>query len=230
VSLFSFLSKKKESVEEKPGSADMGVPVPSSPETPDIYSDLPSFSEKSSGEDLLPPLKPILRDTMPGMGDNVPNPEMLGGRQPTMPEEDLPVPPQFKYDSEELSPSQPYTVPGIPQPPELPQHDEVPDVPDAHSIPESMPEPAPESAPEPKQQRNAASGNYLTKGPFIRAFELRQIINDTNDLHMSIKLAQDVAAINELLAADASAYERFHKSIENLQRKLMLAERMFMKV
>jgi hypothetical protein len=215
VGLFSFLGKKKPA-EEIQGSADRGVPMPSSQETPDIYADLPAFSEKSAGDELLPPLRPILQDTMPGISG--PIPEMVGNQAPSPEEEELPVPPQF--NDEETSPTEPYTVPGISAPPEIQQ----PDVP---AIPEP---PAPEQGQESVPELPGSSSRRFATGPFIRAYELRQIIKDTNDLHASIRLVQDVAEINEILQVDAAAYDRFHKSIEGLQRKLMLAERMFMKV
>ncbi|MFH1182490.1 MAG: hypothetical protein V1702_06025, partial [Candidatus Woesearchaeota archaeon] len=105
MSLFSFLSKKKGPVEEKPGSRDMGVPMPSSQDTPDIYADLPAFSEKSTGDELLPPLRPMLGETsMPGIADRGSTPGIMEASQtPALPEDDeLPVPPQFNYDQDEL--------------------------------------------------------------------------------------------------------------------------------
>lgn len=240
--LFSFLSKKKNQGEESSASTGMGVPMPSSQETPDIYADLPAFSEKTTGDELLPPLKPILRDTsMPGIGNPKPEsnseishpiPEMPENQPPIPEDEDLPVPPQFSYEQEEVSPSQPYMVPGIPT---LPEQSEEPYAPDMQTPEEETPQiPEPPAIepehemfpelPEPKADRPA------TTGPFIKAYELRQIIKDSNDLQSSIRFVQDIAVINEILKIDATAYERFHKSVENLQRKLMLAEKMFMKV
>jgi hypothetical protein len=186
--------------------------MPSSQETPDIYADLPAFSEKSTGDELLPPLKPMLRDTMPGIASQ--NPEMMENQAPVPEEEELPIPPQFKYDREELIPTQPYTVPGIPAVPEQPPNpDYMPDVPEAQAP--TIPEP-PAIEPEheiPELPEHADAGRHRVAGPFIRAYDLRQIIKDTNDLNASIRLVQDVAAINEILQADASAYERFHKSV-----------------
>jgi hypothetical protein len=210
--IFSFLSKKKGS-EPEPFDPNTGVPVPSSLEKPDIYADLPAFSEKATGEELLPPLKPLLHDaSVAGIREESPIP---------MPsDEGLPTPPDFNgFGEEDISPTQPYSIPSIQQEPQVPAPEAVPE------IPEPPAEPAPVELPEPPM-----ATERVVPGPYIRAYELRQVFKDVADLHASIKIAQDIALIKELLAADSSAYERFHKSIETLQRKLMLAERMFMKV
>jgi hypothetical protein len=217
--LFSFLSKKKEPAIE-PVSPDMGVPMPTSNENPDIYADLPAFSEKSAGEELLPPLKPILHDaSFAGIKEENPIPAPSN--------EDLPTPPDFNGfgEEEDLSPSGPYTIPSIQEetPAEAIQEAEVPALPEP-----PVAEPAQESVPDlPEPHEFEGKANI---GPYIRAYELRELFKDVNDLSASIKLAQDVIEIKQILSADAAAYERFHKTIENLQRKLMLAEKMFMKV
>ena len=206
--LFDFGKKKK--AQETPGLGGEGdmPPMPES-NAKDVFSDLPTFPEKHGGT-LMPPAHP----------DDV-NAHDIPKNPPLPKKEEMPIPPQITnpVEKHEMAPMMhEHHI----SPPKMPKDDHLAPPKLDHSIPDVPHSFYHNDHFEPQRE-------FPDSLPFVKAYELRDILKAMIDLQNSVRRTQNHAAMKPINETESEVYQRWHRSLENLQRKLMLSDKLFEK-